>query len=69
MPMSIVGEVPGPGGWRRLSIDEAVALRPQNKRCIECHKPVRAHKRSINGMAAHFEHLRENPTCSLSDHR
>jgi hypothetical protein len=67
--MSTVCEVPGSGGWKQITAHEAAVLRPRNKRCIECHKPVRAHKLSNNGMAAHFEHLRKNPSCSLSDHR
>lgn len=35
-------------------------------RCVECGKAVRPHKDGGHG-AAHFEHLRRNPQCSLSD--
>ena len=35
-------------------------------RCIECHEFVRPHREGGNA-AAHFEHLRRNPDCSLSD--
>lgn len=34
--------------------------------CIECGKPVRAHRNGPS-VAAHFEHLERNPNCKLSD--
>jgi hypothetical protein len=60
---------------RRIDITEALALRTHGRKqprealdflCIQCGKPVRPHKESVYG-AAHFEHLRCNPNCSLSD--
>ena len=54
--------------WVVISVDEA--LRTDGaKRCVECQGPVRPHKASNNGMAAHFEQLSRNPNCSLSDNR
>jgi hypothetical protein len=53
-------------GWRVMTIDEAVLTREQQGRCIECHEPLRAHKTGTTGQAAHFEHLKSNPRCSLS---
>lgn len=34
-------------------------------RCKECGKPVTPHQ--SKGESAHFEHLKRNPKCSLSD--
>ena len=34
-------------------------------RCIKCGKPVKPH--ASKGKSAHFEHLRRNKKCSLSD--
>jgi len=56
---------------REISVEDAIALRSGNSKnigfqCIECNKPVRPHKESSCG-AAHFEHLRRNPKCRLSD--
>ncbi len=56
-------------GWTRMSIADYLALRESGGRCPECKEPVRAHKLSVNGMAAHFEHLKKNERCSLSDSR
>jgi hypothetical protein len=56
-------------------IDVAEALRRKRRltrsmradfRCTECGKPVRPHRDSDYG-DAHFEHLRRNAECSLSD--
>lgn len=56
-------------------IDVFEALRRKNRltrsmkpdfRCTECGKSVRPHKDGGHG-AAHFEHLRRNAECSLSD--
>jgi hypothetical protein len=49
-----------------MTIDEAVLTRERQRRCIECHEPVRAHKTGTTGQSAHFEHLKKNPRCSLS---
>ncbi len=35
-------------------------------KCIYCHEAVRPH-RAGGHAAAHFEHLRRNPSCPLSD--
>ena len=35
-------------------------------KCIHCHKAVRPHREGGHA-AAHFEHLRRNPDCPLSD--
>ena len=56
---------------REISVKEAIALRKGKRmnigfRCTECNKHVRPHKESLYG-AAHFEHLRRNPQCRLSD--
>lgn len=59
---------------REISIDDALQLRDQGRRrdpkldfrCVECDKPVRAHKEG-GGAQAHFEHHRRNPNCSRSD--
>lgn len=56
---------------REISVEDAIALRSSNRKnigfyCIECGKLVRPHKGSSYG-AAHFEHLRRNPKCRLSD--
>lgn len=36
-------------------------------RCTECGKPVKPHSSKGKGKSAHFEHLKRNPKCSLSD--
>jgi len=56
---------------REISVEDAIALRTGNNKnisfwCTVCNKPVRPHKKSSYG-AAHFEHLRRNPKCRLSD--
>ena len=61
-------------GDKEIDIEMALDVRDQSRRlrgkldlkCVECNKPVRAHKESSNGMAAHFEHFERNPDCSLS---
>ena len=69
MPRMIFCEVNRSLDWRRIGIDEALDTAEKHGRCPECHRRVRAHKRSVNGMAAHFEHLARNPACRLSDKR
>ena len=68
-PKMITCEVQSGNEWTTISIDEALARRERNGRCVECHMPVRAHRQANNGMAAHFEHLAKNPLCPLSDRR
>jgi len=57
-------------GGRVISVEDAIALRNSKRindfQCTECKKPVRPHQESSYG-AAHFEHLRRNPKCRLSD--
>lgn len=55
-----------------VDVDYALRLRDDGAgvridfRCQECGQAVVPHKESGYG-AAHFEHLRKNPTCSLSE--
>lgn len=55
-----------------VDVDEALRLRDHGTgvridfRCQDCGEAVRPHKESSYG-AAHFEHLRKNPTCRLSE--
>jgi hypothetical protein len=62
-----------------ISVDLAIALRDLVKtlpvkvqngdlgmRCRECGKPVKPHAEGPL-VTAHFEHLKYNPRCSLSD--
>ena len=57
-------------GKETISIREALRRRKSQGRFVgqglECGEDVRAHKESKHG-GAHFEHLRRNPACSLSD--
>jgi hypothetical protein len=54
--------------WVTITVKEA--LRTEEVcRCVECKMPVRPHHASADGMAAHFEHRRRNPACSLSHPR
>jgi hypothetical protein len=69
MPKSVVCEVLTGNGWTAMSIDDYLALREAGDHCPECKGPIRAHRRSVNGMAAHFEHLKSNSACSLADRR
>ena len=69
MARSLVCEVLTGKGWTPMNVEAYLTLQESGGRCIECHAPVRAHKLSVNGMAAHFEHLKSNPSCSLSDRR
>ena len=55
-----------------IDVEEALRLRDDSAtarvdfRCQECCEAVRPHRESSHG-AAHFEHLRKNPTCKLSE--
>jgi lipopolysaccharide biosynthesis regulator YciM len=60
---------------REISVEKAIELRDTNQfrknnkpnfRCMECGHSVRPH--NAGGIAcAHFEHLKRNPNCGLSD--
>ncbi len=54
-----------------IDIESALALRVSGQRpvyrCAECRELVRPHRKGTTEQAAHFEHLRRNPICSLSD--
>ncbi len=51
----------------QLKVDVAIARNERHGRCVECHKPAMAHRRSARGtQAAHVEHFDANPKCSLS---
>ena len=53
--------------WVVITIDKALELHPDRiKRCPECHGKVRAHKTSVDGMRAHFEHFDAHAGCSRS---
>jgi hypothetical protein len=69
MPRSTFLEVPQGKNWVRMSVAGALSAGLRSGRCVECQQPVRAHKASVNGMAAHVEHRNKNPRCSLSDGR
>ena len=51
--------------WAVIDVDEALR-NDALKRCVECKQPVRLHKARTDGMAAHFDHVTKNSTCSLS---
>jgi hypothetical protein len=57
----------------KVSVEDALTLRNLEVkkkllefRCVECGKPVRPFSASADS-AAHFEHFKRNPNCSLSD--
>ncbi len=67
MPKSTILEVKRGRKWGRLSVNDAIARYERHGRCIKCHKPAKAHRRSAKGkQAAHVEHFDDNPKCSLS---
>jgi hypothetical protein len=54
--------------WRWIEVDVNDTFHSEDRlRCVECKLPVRLHRAAVNGMAAHFEHLKRNPKCSRSD--
>jgi hypothetical protein len=57
----------GGAGWETVSVVEAIELGSAvEKRCIECHGRVRAHRAARNGaFAAHIEHMSKHTGCSL----
>src|SRR5437762_5437251 len=65
-PKMTTCEVQSGTGWKIISISEALERAERSGRCVECNMPVRAHRKANNGMAAHFEHLARNASCSLS---
>jgi hypothetical protein len=70
MPKGTMIEVRQADDWKRISVDEGLARNELRGRCIECNQPVRIHRPAANGQfAAHVEHLKRNPGCSLSDQR
>jgi hypothetical protein len=69
MARSLVCEVLKGKGWAAMTVDDYLTMRESGGRCIECKKPIRAHKLSVNGMAAHFEHRNASSGCSLGDRR
>jgi len=68
-PKMTTCEVQSGTAWKLISVSEALDRNERNGRCVECKMPVRAHRLANNGMAAHFEHLTRNPSCSFSDKR
>jgi hypothetical protein len=57
----------GSGPWKTISVHSAIELGKQiEKRCVECHGRVRAHKAS-GSMEAHIEHMQRHVGCSLGD--
>ncbi len=63
MPMSTTCVV----AEKKMTVEEALALKEKNGRCIECGQPVLPHRASKDGsQAAHFEHRERNRNCSLS---
>lgn len=52
---------------RKVSVNEALDGIGEEYRCFECRQRVRPHRQGRNGQAAHFEHLRRNANCRLSD--
>ena len=57
------------GAWEVITLDDALNRfdASREKRCIECHGQVRAHRLSSNGMKAHFEHYERHDGCSLGN--
>lgn len=56
------------GRWTVATAEEAVKFgKAVDKRCIECHGRVRAHKGGDWG-AAHIEHIQKNSGCTLGAH-
>jgi hypothetical protein len=71
MPMST--DCLAANGRKQFTVVEALALHANERRgliCLECRRRVIPHSLSSDGtQAAHFEHFRRNPKCSLSDKR
>jgi hypothetical protein len=69
MAKSITLQVQSGSSWKTITVDQAIARGTPHGRRVECQEPVRAHRQAVNGMAAHVEHIANNPRCSLSDRR
>lgn len=69
MALSTSLEVLTSEGWKVTGVNEAIDRDQRRGRCVECGQPVRVHRTSVNGMAAHVEHIKRNPACRLSDRR
>jgi hypothetical protein len=69
MARSVTCEVLTGKGWTIMTVEDYLQLNESGGRCPECKNTIRAHKLSVNGMAAHFEHRQASPSCSLADHR
>ena len=58
-------------GKHIFDIEKALEMRKHGMkpdlRCVECGKPVRAHKKGTTDQAAHFEHLSRNLACHRSE--
>ena len=56
------------GQWEEVSVEEAIAVGSAvEKRCIECHGPVRAHGSREGVPSPHIEHRQRHSGCSLGD--
>jgi hypothetical protein len=55
-------------GWTEVDVSDALRKGEKHGRCIECDEPVTVFEAS-DGSAAHPEHRKRNPSCSLSDRR
>ena len=53
--------------WEEVNVVVALRLGEKKGRCIECDNPVKIFNVGKNGEAAHPEHYKRNPACSLSD--
>jgi hypothetical protein len=69
MPKSTVFEVNRGGAWKRITVDQAIKNHELRGRCIECHKPVRPHRTSTDGMQIAHVDISKEILCSLSDPR
>jgi hypothetical protein len=68
MPRSTTCEIPDGEGWKEVSVEGAIGMpRTVEKRCPECHGPVRAHKEGANGASPHIEHRQRHKGCSRGD--
>ena len=52
-------------GWRRVTVEEALAARNADYRCPRCHGPVQPHKEGTTAQRAHFEHKQKHAGCPL----
>ena len=54
--------------WAVVDVKEALGVKGR-KRCIECQQDVKPREPKTADGAGHFEHVKRNPTCSLSGAR